>query len=212
MRYGHYIIEYDRTGFPLIRRKEWGFFISLFPVSKYQFERFMSDAGPRGKLYTDGWYRQVLEVSQRQSWRKAGLTKTPWKMFLTGVSLEEIIPFLRYLGKGFRLPKAEEWKKLLEHSKELKLLKNELISCLKGGEISPAPPVLFWIEKGLYPLVEEGLLEMIEGEEGSSKNGVICLGKAWQGLWPNTLNPEDIKIIDLTLLPQAVGFRVVKEG
>jgi len=211
MRCGPYFIEFDKTGFPLIKREEWEFFISLFPVSKYQFERFMADVGPIDKLYTDAWYRKILEVSQRQSWRKAEFTKTPWKMFLTGVPLKEIIPFLKYLGKGFRLPKAEEWRKLLEYSKELKNLKRELIACLEAFGNLPAPPVLFWIGKGLYPLVEEGLLEMIEEERSSSKDEVLCIGKAWQGLWPNTFSPENVKIIDFTLLSEAVGFRVVKE-
>jgi len=69
----------------------------------------------------------------------------------------------------------------------------------------------FLDRKRLYPLVEEGLLEMIEGEKNSSKDEVICIGKAWQGLWPNIFSPENVKIIDFTLLSKAVGFRVVKE-
>jgi len=52
---------------------------------------------------------------------------------------------------------------------------------------------------------------MIEGEKNSSKDEVICIGKAWQGLWPNIFSPENVKIIDFTLLSKAVGFRVVKE-
>ena len=52
---------------------------------------------------------------------------------------------------------------------------------------------------------------MIETEKSPSKGEVICIGKAWQGLWPNTFSPENVKIIDFTLLSEAVGFRVVKE-
>jgi len=52
---------------------------------------------------------------------------------------------------------------------------------------------------------------MIEKEKSSSKDEVLCISKAWQGLWPNTFSPENVKIIDFTLLSKAVGFRVVKE-
>ena len=76
---------------------------------------------------------------------------------------------------------------------------------------SPVLLVLFWIGKEVYPLVKEGFLEIIEGEKSFSKDGVVCIGKAWQGLWPNTFSPENVKIIDFTLLSEAVRFRVVKE-
>ena len=73
------------------------------------------------------------------------------------------------------------------------------------------PTCAFLDRKRLYPLIEEGLLEMIEEEKSSSKDEVLCISKAWQGLWPNTFSPENVKIIDFTLLSEAVGFRVVKE-
>ena len=31
---------------------------------------------------------------------------------------------------------------------------------------------------------------MIEEEKSPSKNEVLCIGKAWQGLWPNTFSPN----------------------
>jgi len=101
---GHYIIELDKTGFPLIKRDAWDFFISLFPVSKYQFESFMAEFGPHNNLYTDEWYRKILDINPRISWRESWekIEKAPWRLFLTGALWEAIRPFLSYLGRGFR--------------------------------------------------------------------------------------------------------------
>jgi hypothetical protein len=49
----------------LIQLDSWDHSIGLFPVSKYQFERFLVD--DEGSDYTDEWYRGVLELNPRRS-------------------------------------------------------------------------------------------------------------------------------------------------
>lgn len=207
MECGQYFIEFDKTRFPLIRRSDWNWSISLFPVSKYQFERFLAENKPQGNLYTDKWYRELLQLNPRRAWKKCN--ENHWELFITGVSFDEIKPFLRYLGKDFRLPKANEWKALLEVSREIHGMKSEL---KRFCQANSAPPVNLWLEKGLFPLVEEGLLELVVSDNlVVSNNQVCCLGKPYQGLWPNTWKPEEEKIINWELGRKAVGFRVVKE-
>jgi len=199
MESGHYYIEFDRTGFPLIRRKEWDYYISLFPVSKYQFERFMVEVGPKKELYTDTWYRRLLSLNPRHSWRLCD--DRQWELFITGLSRDEITHFLRYLGKGFRLPKVDEWRQLFESSNEIK---REIKPML---EKKSAQPVSLWIRKGLFLLVEEGLLELVlkDGKE-------YGIGRPYQGLLANTWNPYDIREVNWDISKKYVGFRVVKEN
>ena len=199
---GHYIIESDRTGFPLIRKEDWDYAISLFPVSKYQFERFMVEKGPQDELYTDDWYRKRLEANPRRPWKQCD--QKPWELFMTGVRHEEITLFLQYLGKGFRLPKVEEWEGLLEHAAEIQSIRAELQERCQG---QCAAPACLWLERGLFPLVTEGLLEtVLAGDQ------VRYLGRPYQGLHRNLFNPGTVRQIHWDLLNKAVGFRVVRTG
>lgn len=203
MRCGDYFIKSDRTGFPLIGRENWNFYISLFPVSKYQFERFMADSGPRkisnnSLIYTDNWYHNILKLNPRSSWKQ--YEDKQWQLFITGITREEISPFLKYLGKDFRLPEEKEWIALFEHSAKIR----EVIETSKRLFTQLSPPASLWIEKGLYPLVEEGLLEFLS--DGN------CIGKPFYGLLPNTYNPRDVRQVNWELSKKVVGFRVVKEG
>jgi len=200
MEFGHYSIEFDRTGFPLIQRSNWDYSISLFPVSKYQFKRFMVGYGPKGTLYTDQWYRELLRLNPRCSWRR--WDDKPWELFITGVSNDEINPFLKYLGPEFRLPKVKEWTNLLEASGKIGEIGEQLRNFCSG---KAAPSVECWIEEGLFPLVKEGLLEMV-----LSGNQQRYLGRPYQGLLPNTWTPETVRDVNWEICRQIVGFRVVK--
>jgi hypothetical protein len=200
MTYGDFIIEFDKTRFPLIRKSDWNYSISLFPVSKYQFEQFMVDNGPIEKLYTNEWYKKLLEFNQRTSWKR--FEEKKWELFITGMSMDEIKPFLKYFGKNFRLPKVREWKELFMASNEILRMKPTFRELCKG---SSAPPVSLWIENGLFPLVSEGLLEIVYD------NCQQYIGRPWQRLWANAWNPETTRSnVSLELFQKAVGFRVVK--
>lgn len=207
MKCGRYYIELDRTGFPLISRENLDFYIGLFPVSKYQFERFMAERGPFKELYTDEWYRRILKKNPRISWKKTN-TNEPWRLFLTGLPYNAISPFLRYLGREYKLPTKTQWLELLKILSELKETKNKFLKCFNSfGEI--ARPVKLWIEAGLFPLVEEGILEFIEQEFKSDE--VACMGKPWQKLWSNTFSAEEVKVVKFEDRAHSIGFRVVKE-
>jgi len=140
------------------------------------------------------WYRKLLSLNPRQSWKRC--KEREWGLFITGLSCDEISPFLKYLGEGFRLPKVSEWRVLLRAEDELKGIK------LKVG--SSALPVQRFIEKELFPLAKEGLLELVEDNEG-------CIGRPYQGFHPNTWSPEDVRKINWDIARKLVGFRAVKE-
>lgn len=195
---GPYTITFDRTGFPLIQRQNWSFAIALFPVSKYQFERFLAVAKPIGNLYTDPWYREILRRNPRRSWRN--LKEHPWEHFLTGLDESALKPFLSFLGPDYRLPRREEWLKLLQAAPELASLRGELAAACQD---QAAPPVSLWIKGGMFPLVLEGVLEMVQDQ-----GNILYLGRPFPGLFPNTWDPARVRTVDWVLAQKIVGFRV----
>jgi|GEM_PF-849456 len=200
MKFGEYFIEFDRTGFPLVMKDGWNFYISLFPVSKYQFEIFLFDNAPYKDMYTDKWYREKLKLNPRREWWNCG--EREWELFLTGLTFDEIKPFLRYLGNDFRLPKKYEWIKLYDINKEIRKLSLELGSSIKDERI--AKPVFLWIEKLSVPLTDECILEMLE-------DGESFIGKPNNILFPNLWSPIETRKINWdTDIRKAAGFRVVR--
>jgi hypothetical protein len=204
MKLGAYFIEFDRTGFPLIRKNDWDFFISIFPVSKYQFESFLFENSPHRNMYTDEWYREKLKLNPRKEWWN--IDEKYYELFLTGLTLREIEPFLRYLGDNFRLPIRDEWIKLYKNSKEIRETLydlNKIKSLLKHEDV--ASPVFLWIEKLPIPLTNECVLEMLY-------DGEYFIGKPNYGLLPNLWIPEEIRSINWdTDVRKSVGFRILKE-
>ena len=206
--FGRFTIKLDKTGFPLIKRFDWDFYSSLLPVSKYQFEKFMVEHGAYRNLYTNAWYSQKLEKNPRASWKSWG--NEPWKLFITGLFPDEIKPFLKFLGKKqFRLPKRSEWILLHRSESDIKdWIRENMEQIVENKYI--AKPAIFWIKKGLYPLVKEGLCEIIE--DGKFEDGFVdCIGKPWQGLWQNTFNAVKVKKVDFKLVSYVIGFRIVVE-
>lgn len=195
-----YTIEFDRTGFPLIKNKKWQFYISLFPVSKYQFEQFMVDNGPtQDGLYTDNWYRNILSLNPRQKWQEC--KTTPWQLFITGLPEDAIRPFLNYLGDGFRLPRDSEWRMLHSVSSDLKSYKESIKKICQGNS---ALPVLHWIEKNLFPLTEEGIVEFITDNER-----LAFIGRPFNEFHPNLWNPNTVRQLNWDNARGLTGFRVV---
>ncbi len=204
MEFGQFTIEFDKTGFPLVKKREWNFFISLFPISKYQFEIFLFYNFNSLDIYTDEWYRKKLSLNPRKEWNN--FKNYEYQLFLTGLTYNEINPFLRYLGKDFRLPKDIEWKKLHEirnEIKELSNLKDKFKNYQKNEQI--AKPVCLWIEKLSIPLTEECVLEMLD--EGES-----FIGKPTPSLFRNIWSPTEVRKINRNSqnILKAIGFRVVK--
>jgi len=199
---GHCYIEFDRTGFPLIRKKGWNYSISLFPISKYQFESFMIEKGPRGGLYTDDWYRELLKLNPRRSWKDCDTN--PWELFLTGVKYKDLRYFFKFMGRDFRLPTPSEWKELHKASKEIKQIKANIIKLCKE---KAAPPVSHWIENDLFPLTDEGLFEIV-----IENNNVCCIGKPYYKLFSNLYNPTSVREVNWKVCKNMIGFRIVKSS
>jgi hypothetical protein len=97
----------DRTGFPVAQIEQIGLAFNLLPVTKVQFEQFLSE--PRGN--SDLWYEKVLEVSPRTSWRRITESERPG-LFMTGILPHEVSWFGQWLGEDFALPDITQWRQI----------------------------------------------------------------------------------------------------
>jgi hypothetical protein len=96
----------DPTGFPMLWVPEVQLFVHCLPVTKLQFERFLSDA--RDGHFSAAWYDELLalnpRVAARRIWRD-----NYWQAFLTGVLPAEAERFAAWCGDLYRLPLDSEW-------------------------------------------------------------------------------------------------------
>lgn len=102
---GH-LWDIDRSGFPLIYVEPLNAFVHLFPVAKAQFEQFLWQHNPL--QWGDDRYQELLALNPRTA--PAELSESPYEgLFLTGITPDEILPFARWLGRGYGLLTVEEW-------------------------------------------------------------------------------------------------------
>lgn len=197
-----FILTFDKTGFPLIRHREWNFSISLFPVSKYQFERFLSSISPVSGLFSDQWYRKLLEKNPRCSWHN--FDDQPWRLFLTGLEAEALPHYFSYCGRGCRLPEVDEWRALNRCADELEEFKDAL---MHGCAAAPGP-IGRWLHQGLFPLTGEGLLEYV-----NDSGTIRVVGRPFTKLHPNLWRADTVRDISFgSKLAQLTGFRMVQEN
>ncbi len=193
-----FTLTFDNTGFPMIRYKEWDFFISVFPVSKYQFERFLVETMPEGELFSDGWYRNLLARNPRCGWHS--FRDEPWRLFLSCLDDDVMKRFTRFCGRGCRLPEAAEWRKLMDYSGRILEQQAKLLELCAEA---PAP-VRHWLKQGLFPLTEEGMLEYV------LDNGKMrAIGKPFYGFHPTLWRPDVVRDVDQESgLGALLGFRL----
>ena len=97
----------DRTGYPVLALPECGLSAHLLPVAKRQFERFLAEPGG----YGDAWYEALLNVSPRLA--LADATPAGYELlFASGLFPAEAGEFARWLGDGFELPRADDWREI----------------------------------------------------------------------------------------------------
>src|SRR3954470_13935987 len=98
-------IHKDRVGFPMLQ-VEPDLYLHWLPITKIQFEYFLSDAYDRS--FDIRWYEEVLGLNPRVTPAKISPANY-WNAFLSGVLPAEAKRFAFWCGDGFRLPSAREW-------------------------------------------------------------------------------------------------------
>jgi len=208
---------YDKTGFPLVEveinvETKKKLFVHVLPVTKIQFEKFMSDSNIPD--FNDEVYEGLLKLNPRVSYRK--FTKENyWNLFVTGVFPEEAVKFAEYLGDDYRIPSVEEWCEIYKYSEQnfrgVKLdklcLEEKTNLQKKSGMILKGLKKCAGDDLFNISIIENGILEWAK-ERGK----YVGKGMPNAKFWPNTLNP----LIDIVRPAgkerlHCVGFRLVKD-
>ena len=97
-------ITVDEIGSPLIEVKGLGA-INAWPVTKFQFERFIAETNSFG----DKWYDAVLNLNPRVSYKHFDVDNYE-KLFMAGIRPREALEFAHWLGPGYDLLTVDEWR------------------------------------------------------------------------------------------------------
>jgi len=99
-------IALDSTNFPMMYIESGKFHIHWMPVTKIQFEYFLSSGSVTS--FGSAWYEQVLDYNERVT---PGLVTANnyWQSFITGITPMEIKAFAGWLGKEYDIPTHDEW-------------------------------------------------------------------------------------------------------
>lgn len=174
----------DKTGFPLVVAN--GLTLSLLPVTKLQFERFLSE--PLG--LSSIWYQQVLALNPRRTVRTV-VNSERERLFITGVTFQEAGDFANWLHPHGRLPQQAEWQNFAVGLKQTvfsRIVEKQLLSC---GMSEAATAVLKRLIGFIKPanmaelaLIRGGLLEWV-----SHRQGYGGLGAPRPAFFSNTFDP-----------------------
>ena len=96
----------DRTGYPMVYVPTIDSYVQLFPLSKPQLERFLTEYGTLSR--GDVWYRDLLTVSPRTAIRDIESAHYE-SHFATGLLFPEVQQIVRWYGPAYRIPSVEQW-------------------------------------------------------------------------------------------------------
>lgn len=189
----------DKTGFPLVEVKELGL-ISLWPITKVQFERFMADASVIG----DKWYDTVLKLNPRVSYKYFDRNDYE-KLFLTGIKPQEALQFARWLGEDFDLPTVDEWRSFYQ------ILESRDMPSSPASAFSMRASAM-WIRLRSFAraprnfaLMEDGLVEWVR--KGTKYIGV---GSPRHSFLLNAYDPLNDVVVPIEERLFYFGFRLIK--
>ena len=202
------LLSPDKTGFPLLVIPDVELEVHLLPVSKLQIEQFIAETTGSGTA----WYQELLTLNPAPTQNAVDLGNRE-QFFISGVRPAEACAFARWLGDGFDLPTAAEWRAIY-HS-----FQNERFP---SGSIFfdwATEPVNRLVKKLLehHPrrnmreitLMRGGLVEWVR-----KNDAWIGLGAPRPSFYPNLWNPahNHVKPIHSERRMRYFGFRLVRRG
>jgi len=180
----------------------------LLPITKGQFEQFVA-ASPRVKQKQ---YQEMLALNPATSPETFAVEERE-QLFVSGVLPEEALIFARWLGKGFDLPTAEEWRAIMSAlKKEPPPRQRPLTDALEGAALS----IIANFEENLhirtmldYSLMRGGLVEWVRQEKQ-----LVGLGVPRPEFHPNLWDPLVNEVTPLQPEKRVpyFGFRLVRRG
>lgn len=200
------LLSFDRTNFPLIAIERVGVEVHLLPVTKWQFEQFITESG----LVDERRYRQMLALNPAVPVDQFRVDE-PEYLFVGGVLPEEALAFARWLGQGFDLPSVQEWRAIYASLRTTALPRHGLSSDLVGGpagtlldKFSAHPSIRTLLD---LSLMGSGLVEWVWQEKN-----LVGLGAPRPEFLPNLWDPLAHEVIPIHLDRRVFyfGFRLVR--
>ncbi|MEM7347445.1 MAG: SUMF1/EgtB/PvdO family nonheme iron enzyme [Chloroflexota bacterium] len=203
------LLSSDKTNFPIIVVEQAEVEFHLLPITKTQFEQFLSetlaDFSQGYQMMCDlnpPFDDESLDIEQRE------------RLFVTGILPDEAIAFAEWLGEGFDLPTVKEWRLIYNVLNRTPPPRRDLAAELVEGGI--AGTILGHFSKELtiqsmldFTLMKDGLVEWVWQDKQP-----VGLGRPRAQFHPNLWNPmvNEIKPIRANERVPYFGFRLVRRG
>jgi hypothetical protein len=194
-------LTFDKTGFPMLRIRKLGAF-HLWPVTKCQFEQFMSETD----RYGDKWYDSIRCLNEPISFENLSEGNYE-RLFMTGILPREAMDFARWLGEDFDLPTEEEWKKFYRVVKSLFDIRLSPYG-LSDSAVALGRKIDEFLHTPLtFSFLQGGVVEWLKGEKG-----YVGRGTPRDSFFPNAWNPlnDSIRAIDRKERIFYFGFRLIR--
>jgi len=202
------LVTTDRTNFPIVIVEEAAVEVQLLPVTKLQFEDFVTAP----TLVNQERYDEMLALNPAVS-PEAFSNDNRERLFVSGILPEEAIAFARWLGHGFDLPTVQEWRAILAALRRVPEPRHNLLTDLVEGE---AGVILRKLTEQLhirtladYTLMRGGLVEWVRQDKD-----LVGLGVPRPEFHPNLWDPltNVVRPIQLNERVPYFGLRLVRRG
>jgi len=213
----------DSQGFPMVWMSEVGIYVHCFPITKVQFEAFLSD-GVDGHFH-GSWYAEATVANPRIA--TAGIDASNyWHALMTGVTPGEAWRFARWAGAGYRLPLDGEWDRILQAARPLTGADSSFWEAVMAGTSERSRRLVSrlweaakeaaaglnrpWAAR-LPGLVDLGVMEWVRRTEGSEE--WVARGAPHPALFGNLFDParDHLEVCDPNSNGGPFGFRLVYE-
>ena len=194
------VVADNKSHFPLLEIKGVGS-LTLWPITKIQFEMFISQVN----RYGDTWYDEILSCNPRISYQNVS-KKNYEQLFITGLHIEEVLSFSKWFGEDFRIPTVEEWRQIYGlistlpgFTAPLDLSYSANIIWKKITKISNFPIK--------FSLMQDGVIEWVSNGEKYT-----ALSAIRPTIYPNTFNPlkDFVEKFKQDERLNYLGFRLLK--
>jgi hypothetical protein len=182
--------------------------VQLLPVTKLQFEQFISETN----IVSQTHYQEMLALNPVTSPHHF-ISEERERLFVTGILPDEALAFARWMGDGFDLPTAREWREVYAALRRVPPPRqNPLLEAVDGVAKAMLERLSRQVEiRSLrdYALMEGGLVEWVRHEKRLVGLGVPR-PEFHANLWDPLVN--EVKPIRLDQRIPYFGFRLVRRG
>lgn len=181
----------DCDGFPWLDLPTLRLQVAVWPLTKYQLERYLADPPPSSRFYGDDWYEALLRLNPRVGLRRLTLDQRE-RAFATGLEPNEVLHLARRFGPTCDVPSVAEWR-AIERLVNSLTFEVQQLDCLRAkpfaqtaarfaAQLLRCEPPTHW---GQLMLLRSGVIEWVRDQ-----TEFVGLGKPRPVFVANTLDPQ----------------------